>query len=222
MTSTLERDGFAIVRGVLSAAAREALLLALGDASGAGRRGLLGVPAVRALARSAALLDLVAPALPGGEPRPVRAILFDKSPAANWLVPWHQDVTIAVRERREVEGFGPWSVKDGLPHVQPPADLLARMLAVRLHLDDCDDSNGALRVLPGSHREGRLDPRRIAGLRAATAEVLCEAAAGDALLMRPLLLHASGKSASDRRRRVLHIEFCAADLPGGLAWHDGA
>lgn len=217
----MERDGFAIARGVLAPAQRDALLRALGEAPVAGRRGLLGVPAVRELACSESLRDLVAAALPAA-PRPVRAILFDKTRAANWLVPWHQDVTIAVLSRREVAGFGPWSVKGGIPHVQPPVTLLAQMIAVRLHLDDSDASNGALRVIPGSHRDGRLGPEQIAHLRAATAEVVCEAAAGDALLMRPLLLHASGKSASNRRRRVLHIEDSSAELPDGLEWHDRA
>jgi ectoine hydroxylase-related dioxygenase (phytanoyl-CoA dioxygenase family) len=82
---------------------------------------------------------------------PVRAIFFDKSSGSNWLVPWHQDLTIAVASKCEAPGFGPWSVKDGIPHVQPPDELLKQMIALRLHLDDCDASNGALRVIPGSH-----------------------------------------------------------------------
>src|SRR5205807_4301579 len=95
----------------------------------------------------------------------VRAIYFDKSPEANWLVSWHQDLTLALRARAEVPGFGPWSTKDGIPHVQPPVELLQQMLSVRLHLDDADESNGALRVLPGSHRCERLAPARIRELR---------------------------------------------------------
>ncbi|MFO0952967.1 MAG: phytanoyl-CoA dioxygenase family protein [Isosphaeraceae bacterium] len=149
-------------------------------------------------------------------------MFFDKSPAANWLVPWHQDVTIAVARKVEASGFGPWSLKNGIPHVQPPEALLAQMIAVRLHLDACDASNGALRVIPGSHRGGRLDPDQIAAARAASAEVLCEAEAGDALLMRPLLLHASSKSVADGRRRVLHVEYCSGRLPEGMDWHDAA
>jgi hypothetical protein len=70
----------------------------------------------------------------------VRAIYFDKSSDANWLVPWHQDLTLALRERLESPGFGPWSVKDGIPHVQPPVELLERMLTVRIHFDDADES----------------------------------------------------------------------------------
>jgi ectoine hydroxylase-related dioxygenase (phytanoyl-CoA dioxygenase family) len=156
------------------------------------------------------------------EPVPVRGLLFDKSADANWLVVWHQDLTLAVRERCEAPGFGPWSVKDGVPHVQAPAECLAQMVAVRLHLDDADEHNGALRVLAGSHRFGRLSPARIDELRRELREVVCTAAAGDALLMRPLLLHASSRSASERRRRVLHIEYAGFQLPAGLEWHEAA
>ena len=94
------------------------------------------------------------------------------------------------------------------------------MLTVRLHLDDADESNGALRVLPGANRLGRLPPDRIAELRVGGVDVLCAARAGDALLMRPLLLHASGRSTGPGHRRVLHIEYAAFPLPGGLEWHE--
>jgi hypothetical protein len=193
----------------------------LGPVSGAGRRGLLADDGIAELARAPRLVDLVRPHLPA-DPRPVRAIYFDKSADANWIVPWHQDLTLALREHRETAGFGPWSTKDGIPHVQPPAELLGRMLAVRLHLDDSDATNGALRVLPGTHRLGRLSAEDIRRSRAEIPEFLCVARAGDALLMRPLLLHASGKSSGDRHRRVIHIEYAGFALPDGLAWHDGA
>jgi hypothetical protein len=220
-TFDFEKDGFAIAKGVVPEAQRLRLNEVLGDPEGAGVRGLLAVPEVRALARCEAFMALVTTHL-GSEARPVRAIFFDKTPGSNWLVPWHQDLTIAVKGRVETPGFGPWSVKHGIPHVQPSSALLEEMLAVRLHLDDCDGSNGALRLIPGSHRSGRLGPDQIEWYRAARREVLCEAAAGDVLLMRPLLLHASSKSVSDRRRRVLHIEYCSGSLPEGLAWHECA
>ena len=221
MSYAVEQDGFAIARGVVAESQRLVLLSALGDPDGAGSRGLLAVPDVSAFARSETMMSLVAAHL-GPDSQPVRAIFFDKTPTSNWLVPWHQDLTIAVASKVEAPGFGPWSVKNGIPHVQPPAALLAQMIAVRLHLDDCDASNGALRVIPGSHRVGRLEPDQISAARAASEEVVCEAAAGDALLMRPLLLHASSKSVTDRRRRILHIEYCSGRLPKGLAWHDAA
>lgn len=216
-----EELGFAIVAGVIGRVAREELLSALAPVSGAGRRGLLGSASVAALARSPQLLDIVRPHL-RSTPFPVRAIYFDKSSEANWLVPWHQDLTVAVRDRADVPGFDAWSTKDGIPHVQPPVGLLEQMLTVRLHLDDTGAFNGALRVLPGSHRLGRLSAKQIDELRARQAEVLCAACAGDALLMRPLLLHASSRSKSLRHRRILHIEYAAFDLPPGLHWHESA
>ncbi len=221
MQHEVESHGFSVVPDVIGTAEQAELLAALGSVSGAGRRGLLAVPAVAALARSDRLRDLVRPHL-AAEPFAVRAIYFDKSAAANWLVPWHQDLTLAVRSRVEVSGFGPWSTKDGIPHVQPPAELLRQMLTVRLHLDDADESNGALRVLPGSHALGRLSPGRIAELRGARADHLCAVAAGGALLMRPLLLHASSRSTSARHRRILHIEYAAFTLPDELDWYEAA
>ena len=214
-------QGFGRIPGVLPVSVRDRFLELLGDVNGAGRRGLLEDSQVWDLACSPALTDLVQPHLPQ-RARPVRAIYFDKSPDANWLVPWHQDLTLAVRQRKDVPGFGPWSVKEGVVHVQPPIPLLEEMLTIRLHFDDCDETNGALKVLPGTHLLGRLTPSDIQDQRAATAEVVCVMAAGDALLMRPLLLHASGRSASDRHRRVLHIEYAGFDLPAGLEWHEGA
>jgi hypothetical protein len=214
-------NGFALIPDFLSPEQVAELCTALGDTGAAGRRGMLAEPVVAALAQSPQLIDLVRPHLPG-TPQPVRAIAFDKSPDANWLVAWHQDLTIAVSERSEVPGFGPWSEKDGIPHVQPPVELLEQMLAVRLHLDPTDESNGALRVLAGTHREGRLTPAQIERSRRDLSETLCPAAAGDALLMRPLLLHASSRAAVPTRRRVLHIEYADASLPPGLDWHPHA
>jgi hypothetical protein len=217
----IEKDGFAVAPQILDLEAQHALVAALGPIIGAGRRGLLAVPGVRALARSSRLLDLVRSHLPI-EPQPVRAIYFDKSAEASWLVPWHQDLTLAVSARAEVPGFGPWSMKEGIPHVQPPVAMLEQILSVRLHIDDADESNGALRVIPGTHRLGRLSAEQIKRTREEREEVLAAVSAGDAFLMRPLLLHASGHSISPRHRRVLHIEYAAFQLPRELAWHEAA
>lgn len=218
---SFEREGYARVPAVFPTGECQELTLALGAVTGAGRRGLLEVPAVREVAFSDRVLGCLHPYMEGA-PRLVRAIYFDKSPGANWLVPWHQDLTFAVRERREVPGFGPWSVKDGIPHVQPPVGLLEQVITVRLHLDPCDGDNGALRVLPGTHALGRLAADQIQDCRTQVAEVLCAMEAGDALLMRPLLLHASSKSMTDRHRRILHLEYAGFDLPDGLAWYESA
>src|SRR5262245_7876393 len=217
----VEQHGFAIVPRVFDTTEQRELAAMLGPVSGAGRRGLLGWPAVSALVSSSRLLDIVRPHL-ASEPLPVRAIYFDKGPEANWLVSWHQDLTLALRAFGEHPGFGPWSTKDGIPHVQPPVELLQQMLTIRLHLDDADEANGALRVLPGSHRLGRLSAERIQALRSQQSDFLCVVSAGDALLMRPLLLHASSRSTSTRHRRVLHIEYAAFTLPPELQWHEAA
>ncbi len=217
----IEADGFAFESAALGAEAAQELLTALKSLSGAGCRGLLRLPLVAEVARSEPLLKLARPHM-REEPFPVHAIFFQKSAAANWLVPWHQDLTVALRSRVDVPGFGPWTIKDGVPHVQPPIELLQEMLTVRLHLDDADEANGALRVVPGSHCFGRLSPDGIRYLRTQQSEVICSVARGDALLMRPLLLHASGRCTTARPRRVLHIEYAGAALPGGLGWHEAA
>lgn len=226
----LGSDGFALVPGAIGSAEVARLLGAL-DAAEAGdgvrRRGSVYairnlmevVPEVRELAGSAPVRALVEPVLGRGA-FPVRAILFDKTPDANWKVTWHQDLSIAVREARDVEGFGPWSEKAGVPHVQPPAGVLERMLTVRIHLDPCGADNGPVNVLPGSHREGRLDANAIERWRAGAAPVATCTGAGGALVMRPLLLHASSPATVPGHRRVIHIEYAADALPGGLEWHD--
>jgi hypothetical protein len=142
-----------------------------------------------------------------------------KTPDANWKVVWHQDRTIAVRERKEVAEFGPWSIKAGVQHVQPPASLMSTMIAIRLHLDESRESNGPLRVIPGSHRAGYLSNADIDNWRGRSS-VTCTVPRGGAKLMRPLLLHASSSSSKPEPRRVIHLEFAADDLPGGLEWHD--
>jgi ectoine hydroxylase-related dioxygenase (phytanoyl-CoA dioxygenase family) len=232
--AALDRDGFLIIPGVLGPAESRALTDAFeaavaaetpGQARRAGsvyglRNVLSDVPKARHVAASPAVRALVEPVL-GRDCFAVRGILFDKTPDANWKVIWHQDMSIAVRARHDVPGWGPWSEKAGVPHVQPPACVLERMLAVRLHLDPCGPENGPLRVLPGTHTLGRLSPAEISRLRAERDGVICAVEQGGALLMRPLLLHASSAAQLPERRRVLHIEYAAADpLPGGLEWYE--
>ena len=148
----------------------------------------------------------------------VRSTLFDKTPGANWKVPWHQDVTIAVRERIETAGYGPWSTKESVTHVQPPTNVLKQMVTVRIHLDPCPRENGALRVMPRTHHLGRIDQNRAMDHVMEHETVCCEAAQGEAVVMRPLLLHASAPSQLPVHRRVLHFDFAIEDLAGGLEW----
>jgi len=219
MKKSLSQNGFEIVPGILDERNRQELIACLGPVNGAGRRALLSTPAVAKLASSALLLDLVRPHLKS-EPRPVQGIYFNKSAEINWLVAWHQDLTLALRSRIDLTGFGPWSIKDGVPHVQPPVELLEQMLTVRLHLDHCDETNGALRVIPGSHALGRLTAERLKQLSEHSDAVVCRLSAGDALLMSPLLLHASSRSQNPGHRRVLHIEYAAFSLPPELQWSE--
>ncbi len=167
-------------------------------------------------AKLVSLLEKVA----GSSTFPVRAIFFDKNPEANWLVPWHQDLAIAVAERIETPNFTGWSIKDETLHVHPPREILESMVTVRLHLDDCDASNGALKVFPKTHCHGKLGAADILKWTAKSEPVVCELSKGDALLMRPLILHASSPAENPRHRRVLHVEYATQELPNGLKWFD--
>jgi ectoine hydroxylase-related dioxygenase (phytanoyl-CoA dioxygenase family) len=217
MLQHLEEHGHAAVRGLLRTGDIASCLQALPAIPKAGLRNAVRTPALRDLASSSAVVSL-AKQVAGPSPRLVRAILFDKSPEANWSVPWHQDVTIAVRERIDTPGFGPWSVKDELPHVTPPPEILAAISTIRIHLDDCPETNGPLQVIPQSHNDGLLTPAQIDQWKSKGPIVTLEAQAGDAILFKPLALHASAKSIEPKHRRVLHLEYACTDLPNGLAW----
>jgi ectoine hydroxylase-related dioxygenase (phytanoyl-CoA dioxygenase family) len=156
----------------------------------------------------------------GREARVVRGIFFNKTVEANWKVAWHQDLTIAVREQIDVEDYGPWSVKASIVHVQPPIAILENMLTIRVHLDDTDELNGALHVIPGSHKSGRLLAEEIQDWKEKRNSVTCRIERGGAMIMRPLLLHSSSAAIDQRHRRVLHLEYCSAKLPNVLKWYE--
>ena len=224
LAAAVEAHGWAVTPPVVPQLAVDRLVAELAPLAGeaaprGGVRNLLDLsPAVRALAGSPAVRS-VAEAVLGPACFAVQALLFDKMPGANWKVVWHQELTIAVRARADVPGFGPWSEKAGVPHVQPPVDLLERMLAVRVHLDDCGAESGPVRVIGGSHRVGRLSAGAIDAWREAAAPVDCLAERGAILAFRPLVLHASSPATAVAHRRVVHIEFAAEDLPEPLEWH---
>ena len=183
-----------------------------------GIRNLLNVaPFVREFADSDVVRKLVEP-IAGEKSQVVRAIFFDKTPEANWKVPIHQDLTITVREQKNVEGFTAWTKKADIAHVQPPASVLENIVSLRVHLDDTDCSNGALRVVAGSHRFGKLSAAEIQQMKAEGETVTCRVRKGGAMLMRPLLLHASSAATNALHRRVLHFEFSSLKLPEGLEW----
>ncbi|MGK9235355.1 phytanoyl-CoA dioxygenase family protein [Inquilinus limosus] len=179
---------------------------------------LRGIAGLRPLLAKDGPVGAAAASILGGESRPVRAILFDKTPAANWSLAWHQDRTVAVARRVEVEGFGPWTVKDGQLHVAPPFGVLAGMVTLRVHLDPVPITNAPLLVAPGSHRFGRIAEAEVADVVGRCGTAACLADAGDIWLYATAILHASEAARKPARRRVLQVDFAAGELPGGLEW----
>jgi len=198
-----------------------AMLGALRDrvfvAGEAGKRCLLDEPIVREVAMELRQV-LEAVGHLSRDSKAIQAIAFDKTPDANWKVTWHQDVMFPFAQAVTRSGFDLPSRKEGIDYARPPASILEEMLAVRLHLDDCDDSNGPLRVSPGSHRHGILRSAEIPDYVARNGEAVCTAKEGDALLMKPLLLHASSPAISPKHRRVIHFVYHSGN-PIAERWH---
>lgn len=222
----LEQEGFFLLRNAANDADVASLRIVLDQAEIArsercgetyDARGLLELPDVRAVANWP-IITTTLHAILGHNFQPVRGLFFDKTEAANWPVLWHQDLLLAVREQQHLPDWNNWSIKRGTLHVQPPSEILAQMVTLRLHLDDCPAENGALRVVPGSHRYGALSREAIQMVDMNQAHTIA-AVLGDALFMRPLILHASRPAQTPTHRRVLHLEFAPAGLlPAGLSW----
>jgi hypothetical protein len=211
----LERDGALRLPGLIDAGALQDLrTFAAQDDGVPGRRLHLLPPAIR---RNEAIRVVASEAI-GKRARAVRAILFDKTPGNNWPLGWHQDRTIAVAERHDVPRFANWNEKDGIPHVEPPFDLLARMVTMRIHIDPVAGDNAPLLVALGTHRLGRIAVPATAATVAAAKVMPCLADAGDVWVYATPILHASEPAACPRRRRVLQIDWSADVLPCGLRW----
>ena len=208
----IEQHGFSIFPFLLSNDRIESITRDLEKSelqrTKAGVRHALRYEAVRNLATDPKLLSAARDIL-DHEATPFRATLFDKSPHANWLVVWHQDTALPLRQRRDVPGWGPWSVKDGIAYAHAPASALSKVVAIRVHLDDSNSENGPLRVLPGTHVNGVLSDDAIEKLVRQTPAVACLVPAGGILAMSPLVVHASSKTQSPVPRRVIHIEYAA-------------
>ena len=101
--------GFSITKSVFERRemyrVRQALATADLPRTKAGVRNTLCVPAVRELAGHRDLVALAAMFI-GERPIPFRATLFDKSAVSNWLVAWHQDTALPVRQRIDEETWG--------------------------------------------------------------------------------------------------------------------
>ena len=216
----LEDVGFAEIAGVLTSGqcADAAMAVDATDGRRVGSRNLLDLPWCQDLAATLKAHTEVRPLLPQ-EAVAVQCTLFDKSTDKNWLVALHQDLSIPVRERILNPECAGWSVKEGVVYVQPPVAVLESLLAVRVHLDDCGPESGPLRVVPRSHRHGRLSADATNALRHQHGEIECIARRGGVLAMRPLLLHSSSKARGRSRRRVLHFLFGTPELTCGLKWH---
>jgi hypothetical protein len=219
LSAKFEETGFLVIPDALTepcCAELDTHVRAL-DCRGSGTRELLGFDWARELARQLRDLPLIKAIL--GESRlAVQCTYFPKHSSRNWLVAPHQDLSIPVMERAADARFTGWSEKEGTWFCQPPSDVLSRLVAVRVHLDDNTEGNGPLRVIPGSHRLGRIAIQQIAETRQQLGEVPCLVTRRGIVAIRPLLLHASSKSTVDAPRRVLHFLFGGPDLPAGLRW----
>ena len=154
----------------------------------------------------------------GPAAKPVRAVLFDKTPGVNWALGWHQDRTVAVRARADLPGWGPWSVKAGIQHVEPPFAVIERMVTVRIHLDPVPGDNAPLLIAPGSHRLGRIAEPDIDTALQRCGSVACLAQRGDIWAYATPILHASTASTGHAHRRVLQVDYAAGPLQAPLLW----
>ena len=210
---TLESDGYDILSPGLAAEDLAALQNEFPPDSPNRRNLFLFSPLLEALVRKSGF-NRAATEILGDQCFAVRAIFFNKIEKANWHVPWHQDIGIPIRERKDVSGFTAFTMKEGILHANAPTSVLENLLILRLHLDPATATNGAMRLIPGSHKNGRLpEPPASHAI-----PVQPETNAGEILRLRPLLFHSSAHSSSDKPRRVVHIEYAAHDLPGGLEW----
>lgn len=213
----LQREGWAIHRSGIAAADLERLRETVFTPGAAGTRCLLDLPAVQAVARELRAELVAAGILPPGAVA-IQAIAFDKTAETNWKVAWHQDLMFPFARPVQAKGYELSVNKGGVDFARPPLEVLEKLLAVRLHLDDCDTGNGPLRVSPGSHMDGIIPSIGCAARAGELGEVTCLAREGEALLMKPLLLHASSQANSPRHRRVLHLVYHAGG-DAAQAWH---
>lgn len=148
----------------------------------------------------------------------VKSIYFDKPETSNWYVAYHQDLTISVDKKLDLPGFGPWTTKKNQFAVQPPLNILENIYTIRIHLDDTDENNGALKVVPTSHAKGIYRPETIDWT--VETEEICNVEKGGIMIMKPLTLHGSNRTTNGKKRRVIHIEFSDIELPEVLQWSE--
>ncbi len=215
-----EVDGYAIYGAVFSVGEtvefRERIAGQSLARTRAGARHVLSHEPIGRIARDPRMLEIASRWL-AGPAIPFKATLFDKTPESNWPVAWHQDTTLPLAMKRDVDGWGPWSEKDGVPYARAPAGAMEGVIALRLHLDVCTELSGPLRVLPGTHNRGILSEAEVERCLLTTDPVDCHVGAGGVVAMRPLIVHSSARLRSDAPRRVIHIEYARSlELESGL------
>jgi hypothetical protein len=214
-----DRDGIVVRRAVVFDDTLATLCPRFASSSARpGARGFQIAGSVSSVIDASGPMGSLAAAAAGGRVRPVRILFFDKTPESNWAVPWHQDRSIAVNKRADVDGYGPWTVKNGVDHVEPPVAVLEKMLTLRLFVDDCASDGGPLLIAVGSHRHGRLPVENVAELVSRSEIFVGTGRAGDVLLMKTLALHSSKRANMPTHRRVLHVDYTTEDLPPPLEW----
>lgn len=225
--SNFERDGFAVINSVFTDEQTNRIIKLIEKSQIADqyslkskhvfavRRLLQAIPQLTSLVLTDTIQHLVREILLG-HPFLTKAIYFDKPANSNWFVAFHQDLSISVNQRCEVPGYFNWTFKQGQHGVQPPVEVLENTLTIRIHLDDTTQDNGALRVVPGSHKHGII--RREDAAWETTHATTCSVKRGAVMLMRPLTLHASFRTTNGKRRRVIHLEFSNQELDGALDW----
>ena len=227
----VESDGFAIVPDALDSELTAALSRAVADFTGGCReegiyrRGSLygirnlfdAVPETKAVLGASAVREVALDVLGPGA-FCVRSLFLDQIPRVRWKGSWRQDVTIVVKERAEVTGFGPWMRKAGRQHVVAPPGTLSTMLSLKLHLDDCEEAS-AMRVVPASHQYGRLPEDSIEQFTRYDV-TRCVVGRRGIVAMRPLLLRASSPATELGSGRVVQLDFCARSLPVPLEWRE--
>ncbi len=177
------------------------------------------IPFVNSLVHSRQLTSLVEQVL-GDNSFPINAFVLDKTQDNNWGLDWHQDLKIAVKNKIETAGYGNWTVESGIPHAIPPKKVLEKRLSVRIHLDDCFISNGAILVAPKSHKNGILQDKFEIEKITSNEALCCEVEKGGVMFITSLLLHKSPYSMTDKKRRVLQIDYVGIKLSNGLEWYN--
>ncbi len=224
MKQRYSQNGYYLVKDVFNEEQISLLINATSEFEGKmnnyGVRSLMNkVPHIKQLATSLPLINFAKEIL-GDDAHPIRSVFFDKVAGANWNVAWHQDTSIAVKSKHEITGFGSWSEKQGVIHAEPPEEYLANTLTLRIHLDKANAETGVLRVVPGTHKQGRIKSNEIIKIVEDSKVIECNANAGDVLLMNPLLFHSSRKATIPSHRRIIHIEYSAMELPEPLQWFE--